>query len=53
MSDLKLNLKNARKEVDKTIKSLLPIGKGIEKKLFEDFYPNHYPYQKVEGIKSI
>ena len=35
MSDLELNLKNAQKEVDKTIKSLLPSGKGLEKKLFE------------------
>ena len=35
MSDLGLNLKVAQKEVDKTIKSLLPSGKGIEKKLFE------------------
>ena len=35
MSDLKLNLKDAQKEVDKTTKSLLPSGKGIEKKLFE------------------
>ena len=35
MKDLELNLKNARKEVDKTIKSLLPVGKGLEKKLFE------------------
>ena len=35
MSNLELNLKNAQKEVDKTIKSLLPSGKGIEKKLFE------------------
>ena len=35
MSDLELNLKDAQKEVDKTIKSLLPSGKGIEKKLFE------------------
>ena len=25
----------------------------VEKKLFEDFYPNHYPYKKIEGIKSI
>jgi len=30
-----LNLKVAQKEVDKTTKSLLPSGKGIEKKLFE------------------
>ena len=35
MSDLELNLKDAQKEVDKTTKSLLPSGKGIEKKLFE------------------
>ena len=35
MSDLGLNLKVAQKEVDKTTKSLLPSGKGIEKKLFE------------------
>jgi geranylgeranyl pyrophosphate synthase len=35
MSNLELNLKNTQKEVDKTIKSLLPSGKGIEKKLFE------------------
>ena len=35
MSNLELNLKNAQKEVDKTIKSLLPSGKGMEKKLFE------------------
>ena len=35
MINLELNLKNAQKEVDKTIKSLLPNGKGIEKKLFE------------------
>ena len=35
MSNLELNLKNTRKEVDKTIKSLLPTGKGVEKKLFE------------------
>jgi len=35
MNDLELNLKNAQKEVDKTIKSLLPSGKGLEKKLFE------------------
>ena len=35
MSDLELNLKNAQKEVDKTIKLLLPSGKGLEKKLFE------------------
>ena len=35
MSDLKLNLKDAQKEVDKTTKSLLPSGKGIEKKLFK------------------
>ena len=30
-----MNLKDAQKEVDKTTKSLLPSGKGIEKKLFE------------------
>ena len=35
MNNLELNLKDAQKEVDKTIKSLLPSGKGIEKKLFE------------------
>ena len=35
MINLELNLKDAQKEVDKTIKSLLPSGKGIEKKLFE------------------
>ena len=35
MNDLELNLKNAQKEVDKTIKLLLPSGKGLEKKLFE------------------
>jgi len=35
MNDLELHLKNAQKEVDKTIKSLLPSGKGLEKKLFE------------------
>ena len=35
MSNLETNLKNAQKEVNKTIKSLLPVGKGIEKKLFE------------------
>ena len=35
MSDLELNLKDAQKEVDKTTKSLLPSGKGIEKKLFK------------------
>ena len=35
MNDLKANLRSAQKEVDKTIKSLLPFGKGIEKKLFE------------------
>ena len=35
MNNLELNLKNAQKEVDKTIKSLLPSGKGIEKKLFK------------------
>ena len=35
MNNLKLNLKDAQKEVDKTIKSLLPSGKGIEKKLFK------------------
>ena len=35
MSDLELNLKNAQKEVEKTIKLLLPSGKGLEKKLFE------------------
>ncbi len=34
MNDLELNLKNAQKEVDKTIKSLLPSGKGMEKKTF-------------------
>ena len=38
MSNLELNLKNTQKEVDKTIKSLLPIGKGMEKKLFEAIY---------------
>ena len=31
MNNLELNLKDAQKEVDKTIKSLLPIGKGMEK----------------------
>ena len=35
MNNLKTDLKNAQKEVNKTIKSLLPAGKGIEKKLFE------------------
>ena len=35
MNNLELNLKDAQKEVDKTTKSLLPSGKGIEKKLFE------------------
>ena len=35
MSNLELNLKDAQEEVDKTIKSLLPVGKGIEKKLFQ------------------
>ena len=35
MNNLETDLKNAQKEVNKTIKSLLPIGKGIEKKLFE------------------
>ena len=35
MNNLELNLKDAQKEVDKTIKSLLPSGKGIEKKLFK------------------
>ncbi len=35
MNSLELKLKNAQKEVDKTIKSLLPSGKGVEKKLFE------------------
>ena len=35
MNNLERDLKNAQKEVNKTIKSLLPIGKGIEKKLFE------------------
>ena len=35
MNDLELNLRNAQKEVDKTIKLLLPTGKGLEKKLFE------------------
>ena len=35
MKNLELNLKDAQKEVDKTIKSLLPSGKGIEKKLFK------------------
>ena len=35
MNNLELNLKDAQKEVDKTIKSLLPIGKGMEKNLFE------------------
>ena len=35
MSDLESNLKKAQGEVDKTIKSLLPTGKGIEKKLFD------------------
>ena len=35
MNNLELNLKDAQKEVDKTTKSLLPSGKGIEKKLFK------------------
>ena len=35
MDDLKSSLSFAQKEVDKTIKSLLPNGKGIEKKLYE------------------
>ena len=35
MNNLELSLRDAQKEVDKTIKSLLPSGKGIEKKLFE------------------
>tara|TARA_B100001123_G_scaffold85987_1_gene98750 strand:- start:238 stop:1125 length:888 start_codon:yes stop_codon:yes gene_type:complete len=35
MNDLESNLKKAQGEVDKTIKSLLPTGKGIEKKLFD------------------
>ncbi len=35
MNNLETDLKNAQKEVNKTIKSLLPIGKGTEKKLFE------------------
>lgn len=25
----------------------------VEKKLFNEFYPNHYPYKKIEGIKLI
>ena len=35
MGDLEFNLRSAQKDVNKTIKSLLPNGKGIEKKLFE------------------
>ena len=35
MNSLELKLKNAQKEVDKTIKSLIPSGKGVEKKLFQ------------------
>ena len=35
MVNLKLDLENTQKKIDKTIKSLLPRGRGIENKLFK------------------
>ena len=35
MSDLDLELKSCQRDVDREIKSLLPKGKGLEKKLFD------------------